>query len=378
MSTILKALQRLEEEAAPSTSGQGDSRPSKDPRVADELRSRILAEESAARSAAAANPNSARLKRVGMIAVGVVLTLGLATAAYQLWPRVDSDSTLPSVVAAAPLDAVVAQPNIQANPLLAKDPEEPSTEVTAVAVASAVQVETPASIVAAPLLIPIPVESTSGSKLESSGTAHASASQVVSTPATVASQESIARGPHRSESDANDEISRRATSPAPATLVVNETPSIEASESTPLEVVLASSPPSRRPMPTRDVRVTPDVSAAKAEASSALSSSSPASSPTPTPTASSSPRPVRTESNTQPNPAGSLDRRGLPEITVLRTAWHPDADRRSTKIRLEATNEIMTLREGDAIGKLVIQSISPSSVLFRIGDLEIRRRVGQP
>lgn len=374
MSTILKALQRLEEEAAPSTSGQGDSRPSEDPRVADELRSRILAEESAARSAAAANPNSARLKRVGMIAVGVVLTLGLATAAYQLWPRVDSDSTLPSVVAAAPLDAVVAQ----ANSLLAKDPEEPSTEVTAVAVASAVQVETPASIVAAPLLIPIPVESTSGSKLESSGTAHASASQVVSTPATVASQESIARGPHRSESDANDEISRRATSPAPATLVVNETPSIEASESTPLEVVLASSPPSRRPMPTRDVRVTPDVSAAKAEASSALSSSSPASSPTPTPTASSSPRPVRTESNTQPNPAGSLDRRGLPEITVLRTAWHPDADRRSTKIRLEATNEIMTLREGDAIGKLVIQSISPSSVLFRIGDLEIRRRVGQP
>jgi len=372
MSTILKALQRLEEEAAPSTSGHGDSRPSEDPRVADELRSRILAEESAARSAAAANPNSARLKHVGMIAVGVVLTLGLATAAYQLWPRVDSDSTLPSVVAAAPLDAVVAQ----ANSLLAKDPEEPSTEVTAVAVASAVQVETPASIVAAPLLIPIPVESTSGSKLESSGTAHASASQVVSTPATVASQESIARGPHRSESDANDEISRRATSPAPATLVVNETPSIEASESTPLEVVLASSPPSRRPMPTRDVRVTPDVSAAKAEASSALSSSSPASSPTPTPTA--SPRPVRTESNTQPNPAGSLDRRGLPEITVLRTAWHPDADRRSTKIRLEATNEIMTLREGDAIGKLVIQSISPSSVLFRIGDLEIRRRVGQP
>ena len=374
MSTILKALQRFEEEAAPSTSGHGDSRPSEDPRVADELRSRILAEESAARSAAAANPNSARLKHVGMIAVGVVLTLGLATAAYQLWPRVDSDSTLPSVVAAAPLDAVVAQ----ANSLLAKDPEEPSTEVTAVAVASAVQVETPASIVAAPLLIPIPVESTSGSKLESSGTAHASASQVVSTPATVASQESIARGPHRSESDANDEISRRATSPAPATLVVNETPSIEASESTPLEVVLASSPPSRRPMPTRDVRVTPDVSAAKAEASSALSSSSPASSPTPTPTASSSPRPVRTESNTQPNPAGSLDRRGLPEITVLRTAWHPDADRRSTKIRLEATNEIMTLREGDAIGKLVIQSISPSSVLFRIGDLEIRRRVGQP
>lgn len=374
MSTILKALQRFEEEAAPSTSGQGDSRPSEDPPVADELRSRILAEESAARSAAAANPNSARLKHVGMIAVGVVLTLGLATAAYQLWPRVDSDSTLPSVVAAAPLDAVVAQPNIQANSLLAKDPEEPSTEVTAVAVASAVQVETPASIVAAPLLIPIPVESTSGSKLESSGTAHASASQVASTPATVASQESIARGPHRSESAANDEISRRATSPAPATLVVNETPSIEASESTPLEVVLASSPPSRRPMPTRDVRVTPDVSAAKAEASSTLSSSSPASSPT----ASSSPRPVRTESNTQPNPAGSLDRRGLPEITVLRTAWHPDADRRSTKIRLEATNEIMTLREGDAIGKLVIQSISPSSVLFRIGDLEIRRRVGQP
>ena len=240
--------------------------------------------------------------------------------------------------------------------------------------AAAVQVQTPAPIVAAPLPVPIPVESTSGS----SGTALASAPQIVSTPVAVASRNSIVQGSLPSESASNEKNSRSATSSAPATLVASETPSLEASESTPLEIVLASSPPSRRPMPTRDVRVTPDVSAAKAEASSALSSSSPASSPTPTPTASSSPRPVRTESNTQPNPAGSLDRRGLPEITVLRTAWHPDADRRSTKIRLEATNEIMTLREGDAIGKLVIQSISPSSVLFRIGDLEIRRRVGQP
>jgi hypothetical protein len=62
----------------------------------------------------------------------------------------------------------------------------------------------------------------------------------------------------------------------------------------------------------------------------------------------------------------------------MRTAWHPSADRRTAKIRLEDTNEIMNLREGDAIGGLVIMKISPSAVLFKAGDVEVRHRVGHP
>jgi hypothetical protein len=37
----------------------------------------------------------------------------------------------------------------------------------------------------------------------------------------------------------------------------------------------------------------------------------------------------------------------------------------------------LNLREGDAVGGLVIREISPSAVVFNAGDVEIRRRVGQ-
>ena len=68
----------------------------------------------------------------------------------------------------------------------------------------------------------------------------------------------------------------------------------------------------------------------------------------------------------------------VPEVTVLRTAWHPSPSRRSTKLRMADTNETLTLKEGDAIGGLVVQEISPSAVLFLSGEIEIRLRVGQP
>jgi hypothetical protein len=63
---------------------------------------------------------------------------------------------------------------------------------------------------------------------------------------------------------------------------------------------------------------------------------------------------------------------------VLRTAWHPTPDRRSAKIRVEATEEVLTLREGDAVGGMVVKEISPSAVVFTAGDVEIRRRIGHP
>jgi len=44
---------------------------------------------------------------------------------------------------------------------------------------------------------------------------------------------------------------------------------------------------------------------------------------------------------------------------------------------MESTDEILNLREGDAVGGLVVKEISPSSVIFATGDIEIRRRVGQ-
>jgi hypothetical protein len=71
-----------------------------------------------------------------------------------------------------------------------------------------------------------------------------------------------------------------------------------------------------------------------------------------------------------------IDQRGLPDVVVVRTSWHPTPDRRTARIRVVASDEILTLRQGDAIGGLVIQEITPSSVLFQAGEIEIRRKVG--
>jgi hypothetical protein len=66
----------------------------------------------------------------------------------------------------------------------------------------------------------------------------------------------------------------------------------------------------------------------------------------------------------------------IPDIEVVRTAWHPDPERRSARLRLMESGELVTLSEGDAAGALVIKEITPSSVLFSTGEIEIRRRVG--
>jgi hypothetical protein len=75
-------------------------------------------------------------------------------------------------------------------------------------------------------------------------------------------------------------------------------------------------------------------------------------------------------------PVERIDHRGLPDLVVVRTSWHPDASRRSAKVRVIETDETLTLREGDAVGGLVIEEITPSSVLFQAGEVEIRRKVG--
>lgn len=72
-----------------------------------------------------------------------------------------------------------------------------------------------------------------------------------------------------------------------------------------------------------------------------------------------------------------VERRGLPDLTVIRTSWHPTSDRRSAKIRLEEKNELVTLREGDSVGGMTIHEISPSAVIFSAGEVQIRRRVGE-
>jgi hypothetical protein len=78
-----------------------------------------------------------------------------------------------------------------------------------------------------------------------------------------------------------------------------------------------------------------------------------------------------------PREVAEVERSNLPDVSVVQTSWHPRAGNRSAKVRLESGGENLLLREGDAVGGLIVQEITPSSVLFTTGEIEIRRRVGQ-
>ena len=65
-----------------------------------------------------------------------------------------------------------------------------------------------------------------------------------------------------------------------------------------------------------------------------------------------------------------------PEAHVESTTWHPDPSRRRAVVSAGARAAV-TLREGDAIGELVVLRVEPSGVVFLYQDREITRRVGQ-
>lgn len=74
----------------------------------------------------------------------------------------------------------------------------------------------------------------------------------------------------------------------------------------------------------------------------------------------------------------SVARAALPELLVTRTIWHPLAERRIAILSVEGRDAPLHVREGDAIGPLIVESIEPSGVVFQHDGVELRRRVGAP
>ena len=94
--------------------------------------------------------------------------------------------------------------------------------------------------------------------------------------------------------------------------------------------------------------------------------------PKPAPTAATAPIPAATR-----EPARRIVQRAkIPAFSVEKTIWHPDADRRVAVVKLVDAEEILRLKEGDAVGPLVVKTIRPGSVLFDHDDIEIRYNVG--
>jgi len=71
-----------------------------------------------------------------------------------------------------------------------------------------------------------------------------------------------------------------------------------------------------------------------------------------------------------------IQRAEVPALNVEKTIWHPDADRRLAVVKLVDAEEVLRLKEGDAVGPLVVKAIKPGSVLFDHDGIEIVYNVG--
>jgi hypothetical protein len=66
----------------------------------------------------------------------------------------------------------------------------------------------------------------------------------------------------------------------------------------------------------------------------------------------------------------------FPELSVERVSWHPLAERRSARMRLDGTRPI-DAREGDIIAGVAIERIDPGAVEVRMGDVLRLLQLGQ-
>lgn len=473
MSTILKALRRLEEEEATQAAAEAAPQKSSDTESlgSDLLRERIFAEEAAAEAAPSERPPRAQLRdAAGQLfgskaALALTTLLGLLVLSAGAWwfqngrsgdsgdrPRVATASA-PSGVAEGVTDAVT-----QSAAGARIERRAPPVEVAAVPPPPTIQ---PAPQVSRPMPAPIAAKRPETAAAKSIAVRE----PVVVEPPKVASAQPAAE-PKRG-------LERAAVTPTPAVLAAlqrERTAALAAQiapkaspaaasvpvakrQSTPPKPMVAT--PRRRPSAQKVAKVQPTParpSASKAAQTAARTRPQPGREPSPAPVSASisretaradtradSQRSVResaqaaakvTESrperrrtdwesspsarvqdrparpvspapySSEPSEASKPSERSRPsesftssgstaspsvqtieqwdstDVVVLRTSWHPSADRRSGKVRVRETGEELTLHEGDAVGNLVVREISPSSIVFQAGEVELRRRVG--
>jgi outer membrane biosynthesis protein TonB len=135
----------------------------------------------------------------------------------------------------------------------------------------------------------------------------------------------------------------------------------------PIEVVRAR--PAPEPVPTPAPTAAPEAEPKPKAA--------PRAEPTPKPTPEAEPKPdpkpVRSVARkSPPRPSGPKP----PKVYVSRTVWHPDASRRIAYVALEGRAETVAVREGESIGPLIVTEIAPTGVSFDNRGSELTQRVG--
>jgi hypothetical protein len=345
MSTILKALRRLEEDASAEETHPSDSLPATDPRATDELRRRILDEEQAAADAQAEQHNRSLMAQpiARALAAAAVLVTAVGLGVFVVAPRfISTDSQTPSsdsvtdVATPAPY-APIAQPERIAS---AANP--------------------PAVSDRAPTLPPTRRQANEEpSEPTRSRAARANAPARPTPSADLAQTASVAAAPISIRSRPTPVISESATQDS-ASASSNKDPiqsGIGSSTRSSVDSTISSTISSTNASTNRP-SINAPIELARESASDQVSD-------------------VSVERIAEPQVQQHVAP-PTPDIAVLQTAWHPIPDRRSAKIRLLENDETLTLHEGDAVGPLVVGQITPSAVIFLFGEIELRLRVGQP
>jgi len=384
MSTILKALRRLENDdpkkkrtgGAPTVLRDAPAAiPATDPRAADALRGRILAEEAAARIGVSPSederPPSTRARRPLVLATlaGALLIAVFSFALTKSGLFSAPPNRNAAADAAPPTRLATAEPALAPTvspPPSAPEPAAAPRAMVAVQSSLAVPEQPPTLPTAAPAPAPAASVAAVAPPAPSAPVASvATSARPTTTNVTATPVEPVSPTPQTSPTPA-------VAIPSPASAPSAVTPSAPPAPTQ----TAAARPPSTRPAdsiakPTVPVAASPRPATPAAIPVPAAEPRRVEPRPEPEAQSAAKPEPVRPDEFKRVAPAG------FAEVTVVRTAWHPKPERRSAKVRIVETDELVTAREGDTVAGLVLREITPSAVVFSAGDVEIRRRVGE-
>ncbi|MEM7409558.1 MAG: hypothetical protein AAF430_04885 [Myxococcota bacterium] len=353
MSTILKALRRLEEEKAATHEG------------------RPLREE-----IAGPTPPPSRDSGTPWGAAVLALLLGLSAGAGVFWwmssGEADGGTTPPTVAAAAPPGEAPAPPpaDVRPPPLppipseqLSPPPAiDPPTGPPEKAFASEVEVlarPTPAPRIAdANPIAPSDTPKPGSERPVTSSSAARRARQAAADRAAAAVPAPPAEGPPV----------REAPAPPPEPIRVAKAPAPEPTPPAP-----RAAPPEPKPAAPEPVAKEP---APSQRADAGPHPYKPAPPPkTKEPAAKTAPPAPRAE--VPPPPPPEAPAASAPAFRVERTHWHPAADRRVAWLLLEGESESRRLVEGDVLGELIVKQIEPAAIVLEsaTGE-ELRRKIG--
>ncbi len=317
VSTILKALQRLEDE--------------KSANVERSLNEQVVAHRP---------PPEPRRRglRIGAVAIG---GLAAAAVAFFFWPTGDEPIAEVAMESAPPATAPAIRTEVVAEKRRRRSSARPAPVARAQDDSSGVEIS---SVVEVVKLLDAP-RADSGGSVDSAAPAVPPKSAA---PPAKAGTQRPARRPSASKPD--PQVARGSARPRPA-------PKQLADANPPATQISGSSVPANSvPAPPAPPALVEIVEIA----------------PKPAPTAATAPIP---DAIREPE-RRIVQRAKLPAISIEKTIWHPDSDRRVAVVKLIDAEEVLRLKEGDAIGPLVVIGINPGSVLFTHDGIEIQYNVG--